>query len=67
MHHHMEVSLTPRRGTPLLEYKSRSIGQRLWRRLFGKHKIVILFPAESVDMVTIIEQPSSGAGGTIPG
>lgn len=63
MNRHMEVSLTPQRhgGTPLLEYRTRSIGQRLWKRLFGHRRMVILLPAESIGAVTIIEQPVPSA------
>ena len=62
MTRHMEISLNPRQSgsTPLFEYKTKSIGQRLWKKLFGKQRMVILFPAESIGVVTIIEQATPG-------
>lgn len=60
MNHHLEVSLAPRNKAPLIEFHNRSIGLRLWHWLFGRQRIVILFPGESIDEVTITEQ-SDGA------
>ena len=56
MRHTMHISLT---NTPspdaIFESKPLMIGTRLWRRLFGKHRIVVLVPGGSVDTVTISE------------
>lgn len=66
MTHHLKVDLTPRRGAPLLRCENRSIGLRLWHHLFGRNRIVILVSGESIDAVTIIEQPPEAAHGHRP-
>ena len=60
MHHHLEVNLAPRRSKPpIVECHTKSIGLRLWHRLFGRQRVVILFPGDTIDEITITEQPQA--------
>lgn len=57
MYHNMEIELKhPGDGSPVFKCHTKRIGMRLWRRLFGSEKIVILVPGDSVDTVTITEK-----------
>ena len=62
MHHHLEVNLAPCRSkTPIVECHTKSIGLRLWHKLFGRQRVVILFPGDSIEQITISEQPQQAA------
>ena len=63
MHHHLEVNLAPRRSKPpIVECHTKSIGLRLWHKLFGRQRVVILFPGDTIDQITITEQPQERVG-----
>ncbi len=57
MHHNMEIELRQQgKGAPVFRCRTKRIGLRLWRWLFGTEKVVILVPGGSVDTVTITEK-----------
>ncbi len=60
MHHSMEIEMRRQdNGRSVFTCRSRRIGSRLWRWLFGTEKVVILVPGGSVDTVTITEKGGS--------
>jgi len=46
----------PPTDTPILDCMTQPIGARLWARLFGKRRVVILVPGDCIDTVTIREE-----------
>lgn len=58
MNHHLDIDLYPKKARPpLVKMETRNIGLRLWHRLFGHNRVVILFPGDTIEAVTIKEQP----------
>lgn len=54
----------PPTDAPILDCLAQSIGARLWERMFGKRRLIILIPGECIDTVTIREEgaQSNAAG-----
>lgn len=57
MNHTLQISVTKTAPhDPILACRTVRIGARLWARLFGRQKVVVLVPGDSVDTVRIIEK-----------
>lgn len=63
MRHSLQIAVSTKPpNIRLMEMRRRRVPNWLWHRLFGSRRIVVLFPGDSVDEVTITEKPGPEGG-----